>query len=326
MLAGLLAGLLAQAAQASTPSLMTYQGRLKESGAPVTGTRKVNIYLCDALAGPTCTATGEQDVAVVNSLFRTTFTVPAAINLENGTWYMEVRLGLGGATILTPREQLTAAPYAMVAASATSVAASAVRDGTLGAGVIFSGNAGTASALAANPSDCAANQFANAIAASGDLTCAGLSDADVPDTITINGASITAGSVGSGKLTDGAVTMVKIQDGAVTSAKLALSGVATANIEDGAVTTAKIGDASVSSTKLTLNAVGAGHLQDGAVFGAKILDGGVATGKLADVSVATLKLQDGAVTSAKLAANGVATANIQDGAVTSAKLTANGVA
>lgn len=38
----------------------------------------------------------------------------------------------------------------------------------------ITGNAGTATALAADPSDCAANQFANAIAANGNLTCAGL--------------------------------------------------------------------------------------------------------------------------------------------------------
>ena len=47
------------------------------------------------------------------------------------------------------------------------------------------GNAATATALAANPADCAVNQFANAIAASGALTCAAIADADVPDTITI---------------------------------------------------------------------------------------------------------------------------------------------
>lgn len=45
-------------------------------------------------------------------------------------------------------------------------------------------NAGTATALAANPTDCSANQFANAIAANGNLTCAALADADIPNTIT----------------------------------------------------------------------------------------------------------------------------------------------
>lgn len=44
----------------------------------------------------------------------------------------------------------------------------------------------TAAALEADPADCSANQFANAIAADGDLTCAAIVDADVPDTITID--------------------------------------------------------------------------------------------------------------------------------------------
>jgi hypothetical protein len=39
------------------------------------------------------------------------------------------------------------------------------------------GNAATATALAANPADCSANQFANAIAASGALTCAAVGNA-----------------------------------------------------------------------------------------------------------------------------------------------------
>lgn len=38
----------------------------------------------------------------------------------------------------------------------------------------LSGNATTATALAANPADCSSNQFANAIAANGDLTCSAL--------------------------------------------------------------------------------------------------------------------------------------------------------
>lgn len=45
----------------------------------------------------------------------------------------------------------------------------------------LSGNASTATALAANPTDCSANQYANAIAASGDLTCAQVSSTEVTE-------------------------------------------------------------------------------------------------------------------------------------------------
>lgn len=50
----------------------------------------------------------------------------------------------------------------------------------------FTGNASTSDSLKANPTDCAANQFANAIVASGNLTCSAIGDADVPDTITVS--------------------------------------------------------------------------------------------------------------------------------------------
>jgi len=46
--------------------------------------------------------------------------------------------------------------------------------------------AATASALAANPSDCAANEVATAINAAGDLTCSALTDDYIPDTASID--------------------------------------------------------------------------------------------------------------------------------------------
>lgn len=61
---------------------------------------------------------------------------------------------------------------------------------TANAPTTVSGNAGTATALAANPTDCSANQFATTIAASGNLTCAALVDADIPNTITIDLATV----------------------------------------------------------------------------------------------------------------------------------------
>lgn len=57
-----------------------------------------------------------------------------------------------------------------------------------------SGNAATATALAANPTDCAANQFANAIAANGNLTCAQPAAADLSNGTTGTGAVVQATS------------------------------------------------------------------------------------------------------------------------------------
>lgn len=54
------------------------------------------------------------------------------------------------------------------------------------------GNAGTATVLAANPTDCAANQFANAIAASGNLTCAQPAASNLSNGTTGSGAVVLA--------------------------------------------------------------------------------------------------------------------------------------
>src|SRR3990172_7661946 len=66
---------------------------------------------------------------------------------------------------------------------------------------LTNGNVATATALAGNPTDCAANQFANAIAASGNLTCGAIADADVPDTITVSSYLPLAGGTMTGLLT-----------------------------------------------------------------------------------------------------------------------------
>lgn len=63
--------------------------------------------------------------------------------------------------------------------------------------------AATATTLAADPADCSSNQFANAIAESGALTCSALVDADIPDTITVNSATAALGVVNSASPTVG---------------------------------------------------------------------------------------------------------------------------
>ena len=122
MKSALLLVLAAVSAHASAPGLLTYQGRLKESGLPVTAARSVTINICDAATLGSCTPSpsSPQSVSVVNGLFRTTFTVPSSIALESGSWYLEI--SVGGQTF-SPREALTAAPYAIYASSAATLLA-----------------------------------------------------------------------------------------------------------------------------------------------------------------------------------------------------------
>lgn len=128
-------------ARADAPPLFTYQGRLKESGLPVTGARNVTIQICTALVGGTCINTGLQGVSVNNGVFRTTFTIPGW-DPTTAYSFLEVQTGPagGGTTPLSPREQLTSSPYALLASSATTLIANSGTSGvTIGTSVFITG-------------------------------------------------------------------------------------------------------------------------------------------------------------------------------------------
>jgi len=113
-------------AAAEAPNLLTYQGRLKESGLAVTGNRTVEISLCSAETAGICTTSDPQPVAVVNGLFRSTFAVPGTVDLATGAWWLEIRVE---GTTLTPRERLTSGAYALFAATAGYVSGSVAKAG-----------------------------------------------------------------------------------------------------------------------------------------------------------------------------------------------------
>lgn len=135
---------LSTAVWADAPNLLTYQGRLVEGTppAPVTGNRTVELFLCTDQAGTSCvsTFTGGQLTAVTNGLFRSTFTVPASqmANLLSGTLYLKVSLN---GTALAPLERLTSSPYAVVAGTASVLAAPAGQSVVIANQALFSGDA-----------------------------------------------------------------------------------------------------------------------------------------------------------------------------------------
>jgi len=123
-------------AYAAVPNLLTYQGRLKETGLAVNGNRAVEIFLCDAETGGACTTTGAQGTAVTNGLFRSTFTLPSAADITAGSWYLEIHVG---GTTLLPRERLTGNAYSLfstTAAYATAIAPASVTNASIANGTI----------------------------------------------------------------------------------------------------------------------------------------------------------------------------------------------
>ena len=124
---------LAPDADAAGP-LMTYQGRLKESGVPVSGNRNIEVLFCSCISGLCCSSTGIQPVAVSSGLFRTTFTVPTDVNLAMPPWYLEIKVN---ASALNPREEVTASPYAVLAASATALSAISGTNGVMVSSNLF---------------------------------------------------------------------------------------------------------------------------------------------------------------------------------------------
>jgi len=93
--------------------------------------------------------------------------------------------------------------------------------------------ASTATALAANPTDCGANQYANAIAANGNLTCAGITGGQVTGAVATatalaaNPAACSAGQYVNDVAADGTLACAQVAttqlSGTITDAQLASS-------------------------------------------------------------------------------------------------------
>jgi hypothetical protein len=124
-LAALLATILALGLAALAPAqtigtAFTYQGALREGGAPVNGTRNLTFRLFDATSG------GNQigadiamtSVVVVDGLFSVSLDFGAGAFNGNARW-LEIQVG---ASVLTPRQELTPTPHALFAAQAGSLA------------------------------------------------------------------------------------------------------------------------------------------------------------------------------------------------------------
>jgi hypothetical protein len=118
---------------ASVSSEFTYQGRLQNGGSAANGRYDMTFRLFDGLvtgnpAGPSVT---NLNLGITNGLFLARLDFGAAP--FNGTAYwLEISLrtnGTGGFTLLSPRQPLSATPYALYAPGAGAAATAAVAGG-----------------------------------------------------------------------------------------------------------------------------------------------------------------------------------------------------
>jgi hypothetical protein len=130
-----------EAPLANTGTAFTYQGRLDENGSPANGVYDFQFALFDALSAGSAVGSTlvKQDLAVAGGLFTTSLDFGTVINGQGLFLRVGVRPGIstGAFTNLTPRQPLSAAPYAL------SLAPGALISGTLASsGVLTLNNSG----------------------------------------------------------------------------------------------------------------------------------------------------------------------------------------
>jgi len=96
--------------QGAGPGKINYQGRLRESGQPVSGTKSINFKIYDAATvGELKWESTAQAITVSTGIFNYQMT-PTGIDWSTGQYWLEIVVG---GTSLSPREQLLASAYSL---------------------------------------------------------------------------------------------------------------------------------------------------------------------------------------------------------------------
>jgi len=195
-----------------------------------------------------------ENVSVVQGAFTTKVDFGSTLFLGDKVFLeIEVRPGDGGGAydLLVPRQELTAAPYALKPAAA-SVTDLEIANDAVGPAQIADGGVRTA-------------ELGDAV-----VTTLKLADGAATTPKLADGAATTA------KLADGATTTAKLADGAVTAAKLADAAVTAPRLAPQAVTAPALGDGAVGAAALAANAVDGAKVQDGSLTAADLAPGTLA--------------------------------------------------
>jgi trimeric autotransporter adhesin len=113
----------------------TYQGRLTDNGSAYTGNAEFQATLWDAVSGGiqiAANSPAQVFLGVTNGLFVLPLNFGANFPGANRWLQLEVRTNIGSFTTLTPRQQLTPAPYAITASNLSGTLPAAQLSGTIG--------------------------------------------------------------------------------------------------------------------------------------------------------------------------------------------------
>jgi hypothetical protein len=204
--------LLAAAEQAAAVGTeFTYQGELREAGAPLNGTADFEFRLYDAASGGTQLGTTRtlDAQAIANGVF--TATLDFGDQFTGAPRWIEIAVRRSGqATFITlaPRQPLTATPYAQHAdfVADNSIVGANIADGSIGAADLASSSVST--------------------------------------------TQISNGGVQTIDLADASVTTPKLADAAVTASKLGGAAVGTVALADASVTAAKLAPGAIGATQI----------------------------------------------------------------------------
>ena len=269
---------------AATGTGFTYQGQLNDGGMPANGTYSFQFGLFDtAVGGNQIGSFNQQNIVVSNGLFTASLNNageygPSAFTGE--ARYLEIRVSSNGVnyTTLTPRQPLTAVPYALslrpgALISSTHQAASVLNltnTGLDGSG-LFVDAAGTGMFVNSTAGD-GLSVDATGIGVSVNSATTGLRVGSAATGVTINSAAV-------GMQVDQAFTGLYVSDatnnGLLIDSAATGVNVTTATSDGVAVTTAPTGVHVYSATDTGLrvnSAAGSGYMVDSADFGARVTD------------------------------------------------------